>query len=421
MNNLQEARGQHIPKALEIGSKTPKPQLIINIERYQEAYLVWKRKEEERLKKLSNAENSSLPTEDFSQPIPKSEEVEKGEKLSNLSTEVKRAFFEAYVSGFRDSFNTILETITADSSLPTLERVFLASEVLKNALEKSNYRLAGLVLGKNPDILYLSDIEDALRKEVVTEFTKSVKENVINLRRIAYAQQQEELNPDDLLRLATSETSPINKDLKSQLVDIFYLIKGLRAQQLVNSLGRDRETVTHLTEEHITSLSQITGVSLSISSLQRAFNEYRKLLFNRGIVNSRFAPDLSTANFGEALAALSQTTQDPIQKRCLEALALGCAAGIDYIYGGDYGKAGDVLIALLLDRDNPEVSVLKKIAEYDEKSSSNDVDVLIKLISRIYHEVVSVNERGFTGLFWRQDKLANDFREKNKKPEPSSQ
>lgn len=209
----------------------------------------------------------------------------------------------------------------------------------------------------------------------------------------AYAKQDNPLNPDELLKVATSETSPLEKDLKDQLKDTFDLVRGARAQELVNKLN------VLLNENHMEIISKMTGVSFNRASLEDALGQHRKLLADRGISNSDYPPYLFRSNFGEALAALSQRTEDPTKKRHLEALALGYATGMKFEPEKHGVKAGDVLMALLLDTEDAG-AIVDDIFGKGERA--ND-DVLTKQMRRVFDKVVNPSEKnGYNTIFYRQ-------------------
>ena len=130
-----------------------------------------------------------------------------------------------------------------------------------------------------------------------------------------------QLNPDDLLRVATDESSPLEDGLKRQLADVFGLVKGAEAQQLVDSIrspsARDPKAVS-LTDEHVKLISEIARIKLNLPSLHNALKEHRGILIDREIITKAYSPSISRTNFGEALAALSQRTEDPDQKDSLK-------------------------------------------------------------------------------------------------------
>lgn len=291
-----------------------------------------------------------------------------------LSSKANEVCDKAYPDGKTKELDTLLISLTADSPA-TPEKIIQADTVIENIdSEGRNRKKAGDVLKQNPDALYLPATRGALRR-VVSDLTGSVD----GLLDVAHAKPDSPLNSDDLLKVATSETSQLEKDLKDQLRDTFDLVKGAEAQQLVNGLEDPsiREPKAALLKEsHITLLSQITEISLNMPSLQNALQQHRKLLANRGIINSDYTPDLSRANFGEALAALSKRTEDPTQKKHLEALALGYATGIKFSPDKYEEKAGNVLMALLLNTKDPEARVYDTL----QKGERADDDILTKQV-----------------------------------------
>jgi len=392
--------------------------LVDDIKRCQQAYHNWQSEEIKRLEALMTAKAAGLPAdsiEELSKPIPKPEEAKRGEKLEALSSDAKKACEDAYVRGNKKGLDALIKSITEEPSA-TPERIIQAATVAKYLIEGRNFELAEVVLGKNPDALYLEDIEDALRN-VVLEQTKSVDD----LLRVAHTKQEDPSNPDKLLKLATSETSPLKKDLRDQLQDLLYLIRGARAQQLVtfinNKLAEKGQTIVSLTNTNMKLLSEITGIQLNLTDLQNALAQYRKLLYERGIVSSNYAGDLSKANFGEALAALSQITKDPIQQRILTALAIGYASGVSTNHGTnkyDDEKAENIVMALLLDRNNPEVSVLRNtIEEYRRRVGRREGNILDRQILMVFDNLM-YNEKD---IFLRQNINALNFQHRREEAE----
>lgn len=379
----------------------PKPQSIIAIETSQQAHTNWQTQENGRLEQIRLAEKANLSTTEFSQPIAKPEEAKKWEQLHTLSSEADKVCDQAYQKGETKNFDTLLTSLTADSPA-TPEKTIQADTVIENITsERRSRKKAGDVLKQNPDTLYLPATQGALRR-VVSELTGSVD----GLLDAAHAKPDNSLNPDELLRVATSETSPLEKDLKDQLRNTFDLVKGAKAQQLVNSLedpSINEPKAALLKENHVELLSKITEVSLSLPSLQDALKQHRKLLADRKIANSDYAPPLSRTNFGEALAALSKRTEDPTQKKQLEALALGYATGIKFSPEKYEEKAGNVLMTLLLDTKDPEVTVYDTL----KKGERADDDILTKQVRRVFADVVNYSEKsGYDSAFYRQNSSA---------------
>ncbi|MEK7633447.1 MAG: hypothetical protein AAB437_01235 [Patescibacteria group bacterium] len=387
----------------------PKPQSIIAIETSQQAHTNWQTQENGRLEQIRLAEKANLLTTEFSQPIAKPEEAKKWEQLHTLSSEADKVCDQAYQKSETKKFDTLLTSLTADSPA-TPEKTIQADTVIENITsERRSRKKAGDVLKQNPDTLYLPATQGALRR-VVSDLTGSVD----GLLDVAHAKPDSPLNSDDLLKVATSETSPLEKDLKDQLRDTFDLVKGAKAQQLVNGLedpSISEPKAALLKENHMALLSQITEISLNMPSLQDALKQHRKLLAGRGITNSDYTPDLSRTNFGEALAALSKRTEDPTQKKQLEALALGYATGIKFSPKRYEEKAGNVLMALLLDIKDPEAHV------YDilNKGERRDDDILTRQVRRVFTDVVNYDEKSnYDSIFSRQNLSALNARSERK-------
>lgn len=386
----------------------PKPQPIIAIEISQLTYTNWQKQENSRLEQIKLAEKASLSTTEFSQPIAKPEEAEKWDQLRTLSSKANKVCDRAYQDNETGEFDTLLTNLTVNTDTPaTPEKIIQADTVIENiAHERRSRKKAGDVLKKNPDALYLPATQGALRR-VVSELTR----NVDSLLDAAHAKPESPLNPDELLKVATSETSPIEKDLKDQLRNTFDLVRGARAQQLVDSLedpSINEPKAALLKENHIALLSQITEISLSLPSLQNALKQHRKLLADRKISNSDYVPPLSRTNFGEALAALSKRTEDPTQKKQLEALVLGYATDIKFKPEKHEEKAGNVLMAFLLDTKDPEASVYETL----KKGERADDDILIKQVRRVFSDVVNYNEKDLGGIFDLQNRAALEVRDK---------
>jgi len=227
-------------------------------------------------------------------------------------------------------------------------------------------------LEKYPEALYLPGTQNALH-QVASELARSVE----SLRTAATTKPEDPQDSSKLLEVATSETSPLEKNSKDQLRDTLDLVRGAKAQRFVDGLidpSINEPKAALLKENHLVLISEITGVALDKSSLEDALSQHKKLLTDRGIATSNYAQLLSRINFGEALAALSQRTEGPAQKRHLEALALGYAAAIER--DPDYPrseKANNVLMALVLDTKNPDPEVSAYVTVHEGVKRPDDI------------------------------------------------
>lgn len=383
----------------------PKPEPIVTIERSQQTHTDWQTKENGKLEQLRLAKQANLPTDEYSKPIAKPEGAKKWEQLYTLLSKADKVCDQAYQDDKTKKFDTLLISLIADSPA-TPEKIIQADTVIENIVhERRDRKKAGDVLKKNPEALHLPATQGALRT-VVSELTRSVD----SLLDAAHAKPEDSLNPDELLKVATSETSPLEKDLKDQLQDTFDLVRGARAQQLVDSLedpSISEPKAMLLKANHIGVISTITGVQLDVLSLKDALEQHRKLLKDREIINSDYIPGLSRANFGEALAALSKRTEDPAQKRHFEVLALGYATGIKFKPEKYEEKAGDVLMALLLDTNDPE-AIVQTVITSGERAGD---DILAKQVTRIVNDVIYYKEKNLGGIFDRQNRAALKVRE----------
>lgn len=388
------------PEVITAKTVAPKPQPIIAIETSQLAHTNYQTQENGRLEQIKLAKQAGLSTTEFSQPIAKPEEAKKWEQLYTLSSKANKVCDQAYQDGKTKELDTLLISLTADSPA-TPEKIIQVDTVIENiAHERRSRKKAGDVLKKNPEALYLPATQGALQR-VVSELTGSID----SLLDAAHAKPDNPLNPDELLKVAASKTSTLEKDLKDQLRDTLDLVRGAKAQQLVNSLedpSINEPKAALLNENHISLLSKITEISLSLPSLQDALKQHRKLLADRKISTSDYAPPLSRTNFDEALAALSKRTEDPAQKRHLEALALGYATGIEFKPEKYEEKAGNVLMALLLDTKDPEAIVYDTL----KKGERADDDILTKQVRKVFADVVHHSEKNLGGIFDLQNRAA---------------
>ena len=384
-----------------VEASTPKPPVIATIEACQLAYTKWNEAESKRLEMLASAKQTNTPTAEYTQPIPKSEEVTKSEELSALALKTKSICDNAFGEGAKpEAFDALITELT-DGSPATPERVIQAGAVIENiSYYRRNPNKAGEVLQKYPEALYLPNVQSELQ-EVVFGLTRSVE----NLRTAATTEPEDPQNTSKLLEVATSETSPLKKSSKDQLKDTLDLVRGARAQQLVDSLedpSINEPKAALLKENHLVLISKITGVSLDQTSLQDALNQHKKLLVDRKIITSDYQPPLSRINFGEALAALSQRTEDLDKKRHLEALALGYATATKFEPGRFGQKAGDVLMALMLNTKDPEARAYVAVQE----AGRNQTDILAQQKSRVYRDVLNHSEQGINSLFDVQNRAA---------------
>lgn len=395
----------------------PKPAVITEIISAEQASVAWRAGEKNRLEQFRLAQQAGLDTSEFTQPIPKPEGLTKMEQLNALSSEARITCDKAFRTGVqpKDSkdFEALLSKLTADTPA-TPERVIQAGAVIENiSYYRRNPNKAGEVLEKNPEALYLPNVQSTLQ-DIVLELTRSVD----NLLNAAHTKPDSPQDSTRLLELATAETSPLEKGLKDQLRDTLDLVRGARTQQFVDGLVDPdimEPKAALLKESHLTMISKIIGVTLDQSSLQDVLGQHRKLLADRKVISSDYTPDLSRTNFGEALAALSQRTEDPAQKRHLEALALGYATGIKF--DPEYNKsekAGSVLMALVLDTKDPEARAYIAVEEAGKKYG----DVLAKLIPMIFNDVLNYStERSTNSLFDIQNRAALDVRDKRQDSE----
>lgn len=396
---------------------TPKPAVITEIKSAEQASVAWRAGEKNRLEQFRLAQQGGLDTSEFAQPIPKPEGATKMEQFHALSAEARITCDKVFRTGVqsKDSkdFETLLSKLTADTPA-TPERVIQAGAVIENiSYYRRNPNKAGEVLEKNPEALYLPNVQSTLR-DVVPELTRSVD----NLLNAAHTKPDSPQDSTKLLELATTETSPLEKDLKDQLRDTLDLVRGARAQQLVNSIedpSINEPKAALLKENHLAIISKIIGVTLDKTLLEDALGQHRKLLVDRKVITSDYGSPLSRTNFGEALAALSQRTEDPAQKRHLEGLALGYATGIKF--DPEYNKsekAGSVLMALVLDTKDPEARAYIAVEEAGKKHG----DVLAKLIPMIFNDVLNYStERSTNSLFDIQNRAALEVRDKRQDAE----
>lgn len=395
----------------------PKPAVITEIISAEQASVAWHAGEKNRLEQLQLAQQAGLDTSEFSQPIPKPEGATKMEQLDALSSEARITCDKAFGTGVqpKDSkdFEALLSKLTSDTPA-TPERVIQAGAVIENiSYSQRNPNKAGEVLEKNPEAIYLPNVQSALR-DVVPELTRSVD----NLLNAAHTEPDSPQNSTKLLELATAETSPLEKDLKGQLRDTLDLVRGAKAQQLVNGIedpSINEPKAAFLKENHLAIISKIIGVTLDKTSLEDALGQHRKLLVDRKVTTSDYVSPLSRTNFGEALAALSQRTEDPAQKRHLEGLALGYATGIKFDQGYNKSeKAGSVLMALVLDTKDPESRAYIAVEEAGKKHG----DILAQQIPMIFNDVLNYStERSINSLFDIQNRAALDVRDKRQDAE----
>lgn len=390
-----------------------KPPVIVEIDSARQANIEWNKAEKTRQENLVLAKKADLSTDELSKPIAQPEGVKKHEALSALSSKANTACDKAFQNGKTKEFDALLAELTADTPA-TSEKITQADTVIENICHDGRDRnKAGQILEKNPDALHLPATLGALRT-VVSELTR----NVDGLLDAALAKPDSPLNTNKLLEVATSETSPLEKGLKDQLRDILDLVRGARTQQFVDGLVDPdimEPKAALLKESHLTMISKIIGVTLDQSSLQDVLGQHRKLLADRKVISSDYTPDLSRTNFGEALAALSQRTEDPAQKRHLEGIALGYATGIKF--DPEYSKsekAGSILMALLLDTKDPEARAYIAVEEAGRKQD----DILARQIPMIFNDVMNYStERSMNSLFDVQNRAALDARDKRQDAE----
>ena len=377
----------------------PKPPVIITIEACQLAHTQWNEAEGKRQKMLALAQKASLSTAEYAQPAPKSDEVIKSEQLSALTLKTKSICDNAFGEGGQpEAFDALITDLT-DGTPATPKRVIQAGTLIENtSYSRRNPNKAGLILEKYPEALYLPGTQNALH-QVASELARSVE----SLRTAATTKPEDPQDSSKLLEVATSETSPLEKNSKDQLRDTLDLVRGAKAQRFVDGLidpSINEPKAALLKDNHLVLISEITGVALDKSSLEDALSQHKKLLTDRGIATSNYAQLLSRINFGEALAALSQRTEDPAQKRHLEALALGYAAAIER--DPDYPqseKANNVLMALVLDTKNPEVSAYDTVHEGVKRSDN----ILAKLIPMVSDHTSNYRD---SDIFSRQNEAA---------------
>ncbi len=387
----------HLPEAV-----APKPPVITTIKACQQAHAKWNEAENKRLEMSVLAQKAGTSTAEYSQPTSKSEEVTKSEGFSALALKTKSICDNAFGEGAKpEAFDALITELT-DGTPITPERVIQAGAVIENAsYSRRNPNKAGQVLERIPEALHLPAVQQTLQ-DLASELTRSVE----SLRAAATPQ-----NSNKLLEVATSETSPLEKGLKDQLQDTLDLVRGAKAQRSVDGLtdpSINEPKAALVKESHLTLISQITGVAFDQSSLQDALNKHKKLFADR-TSSSYYQQPLSRTNFGEALAALSQRTEDPTQKRHLEALALGYAAAIEP--DPDYSrseKANNVLMALVLDTKNLEVSAYDTIHEGVKRPD----DILARLLPMVsdhpshYHDSDVFSRQNETAVHAKDARLA---------------
>lgn len=392
---------------------TPKPPVIATIEASQRAHTEWYTAEKQRLENYELAKKTGLSTDEFSKPITQPEGAKRHEALFALSSKANTACDKAFQNGETKVFDALLAELTADMPA-TSEKITQADTIIENICnDRRDRNKAGLILEKNPDALHLPATQGALRT-VVSELTR----NVDGLLDAALALPDGPLNTNKLLEVATSETSPLEKDLKDQLRDTLDLVRGAKAQHLVDGLIDQsimEPKAALIKENHLAIISKIIGVTLDKTSLEDALGQHRKLLADRKVTSSDYTPDLSRTNFGEALAALSQRTEDPAQKRHLEGIALGYATGIKF--DPEYSKsekAGSILMALLLDTKDPEARAYIAVEEAGKRHG----DILAQQIPMIFNDVMNYStERSMNSLFDIQNRAALDARDKRQDAE----
>lgn len=377
MDNLQP----NLNETQSIETATPKPPVIATIETYQQAHTEWNSAESQRLEMFAMAKKTNLPTDEYSQPTLKSAEVIKSEELSELARQTKLICDDAFGEWAKpEAFDALITELT-NATPATPERVIQAGVVIENiSYYRRNPNRAGEVLEKYPEALYLPDTQEAVRK-AASELTRSVE----SLRAAATIKPEDSQNSSKLLEIAVSENSPLEKSLKDQLRDTLDLVRGVKARQLVDSFRDDGSTELYdpksapIKKDRLAIISQVVGIPLEMTSLEDALNQHKKLLENRAL-GSYYQQSLSRNNFGEALAALSQRTEDPVQQRHLEALAIGYAAAIepDPTYSRSE-KASNVLMALVLDTKDPEISAYDTV----HKIGKNPDDVLSRLLPMV--------------------------------------
>lgn len=376
----------NLPETLTAEVVTPKPPVIATIESYHQAYIVWQEQESQRVQSRA------------SEPIPKPDMAEEWDKLSDKASAARTACDDA-IAGRTEAFDVLVSNLTADTP-PTPEKIIQAGALLTEIADfrdgESLHLQAGNVLEKNPEALHLPDVPNAFELIIAR-----LSNNVTKLRTAGSTKPDSPQYSNTLLEVATSETSPLEQGLKDQLRDTLDLVRGVQTKRSIDSLTpQSTEKIVIVSEKHLEAISQVCGVPLELVTLQNALNEHRKLLYDRKVSSSDNQPTLSQANFGEALAALSQRTEDPTQKRHLEALALGYAAAIER--DPDYSqseKASNVLMALVLDTKNPEISAYDTVHEGVKRPD----DILAKLIPMVSDH--SSNYRD-SDIFSRQNEVA---------------